>query len=195
MARFPTTFYVYGARSLRDFGDGFTAVLLPVYLTALGVGPFEVGVVATAALLGSALTTLAVGFLGAHVDQRRLLIVGSTLMVVTGLAFAASSTYAVALIVALIGTINPSAGSVSIFVPLEHTVLSRSVSDAVRTKMFARYSLVGALAAALGALASASPDLMASLGISQMTALRAMFVLMPSLVSAVPPSMRRSQAK
>jgi MFS family permease len=177
MARFPTTFYVYGARSLRDFGDGFTAVLLPVYLTAIGVGPFEVGIVATAALLGSALTTLAVGFLGTHVDQRRLLIVGSTLMVVTGLAFAASSTYAVALLVALIGTINPSAGSVSIFVPLEHTVLSRSVSDAERTKMFARYSLVGALAAALGALASASPDLMASFGISQMTALRAMFVL------------------
>ena len=103
------------ARSLRDFGDGFTAVLLPVDPTALGVGPFEVGVGATAALLGSALTTLAVGFLGAHVDQRRLLIVGSTLMVVTGLAFAASSTYAVALIVALIGTINPSAGSVSIW--------------------------------------------------------------------------------
>jgi MFS family permease len=177
MARLPTTFYVYGARSLRDFGDGFTAVLLPVYLIALGLGPFEVGVVATVALLGSALTTLAVGFLGAHADQRRLLIAGSTLMVVTGLAFAASSTYAVVLLVALVGTINPSAGSVSIFVPLEHTVLSRSVSDAERTKMFARYSLVGALAAALGALASASPDFMASFGISQMTALSAMFVL------------------
>ena len=69
-------------------------------------------------------------------------------MVATGLAFAASSTYAVVLLVALIGTINPSAGSVSIFVPLEHAVLSRSVADAERTRMFARYSLVGALAAA-----------------------------------------------
>jgi MFS family permease len=171
-----TAFYVYGARALRDFGDGFTAVLLPVYLTALGLGPFQVGVVATLALFGSSLTTLAVGFLGARADQRRLLIAGSGLMVVTGLAFAVSGTYAAVLLVAFIGTINPSAGTVSLFVPLEHAVLSRSVADADRTKMFARYGLIGALAAALGALASASPDLLARLGISQLAALSAMFV-------------------
>jgi MFS family permease len=177
-SRLPTTFYVYAARALRDFGDGFTAVLLPVYLTALGLGPLEVGIVATLALFGSALTTLAVGFLGVRADQRRLLIAGSGLMVVTGLAFAVANTYAVVLLVALIGTINPSAGSVSIFVPLEHAVLSRSVADAERTKMFARYSLVGAFAAALGALASASPDVLSRLGISQLTALSAMFVFL-----------------
>jgi hypothetical protein len=68
------THYVYGARALRDFGVGYTAVLLPVYLTALGLGPLKVGVIATLALFGSALTTLAVGFLGARADQRRLLI-------------------------------------------------------------------------------------------------------------------------
>jgi MFS family permease len=174
--RLPTAFYIYGARALRDFGDGFTAVLLPVYLTALGLGPFEVGVVATLALLGSALTTLAVGFLGSRANQRMLLLAASGLMVLTGLAFAASSTYAVVLLVALIGTINPSAGSVSIFVPLEHAVLSRSVADTERTRMFARYSLIGAFAAALGALASASPEFLIGLGISQLTALSAMFV-------------------
>ena len=175
-ARLPATHYIYGARALRDFGDGYTAVLLPVYLTALGLGPLEVGVIATLALFGSALTTLAVGFLGTHADQRRLLIAGSGLMLVTGLAFAASSAYAVVGLVAFMGTINPSAGSVSVFVPLEHAVLSRSVVDSERTQMFARYSLVGALAAALGALASASPEFLTSLGISRLSALRAMFV-------------------
>jgi MFS family permease len=98
-------------------------------------------------------------------------------MVLTGLAFAASSTYAVVLLVAFVGTINPSGGSVSIFVPLEHAVLSHSVADAERTKMFACYGLVGAVAAALGALASASPDVLIRLGTSQLTALSAMFVL------------------
>jgi hypothetical protein len=63
------------ARALRDFGDGFVAVLLPVYLTALGLGAFEVGVVATLALLGSALMTLGIGLLlGARVEQSALLI-------------------------------------------------------------------------------------------------------------------------
>ena len=168
--------YLYAARALRDFGDGFVAVLLPVYLTALGLGALEVGVVATLALLGSALMTLGIGLLGARTDQRRLLMGASGLMIATGLAFAASQTYAVVLVVAFMGTINPSSGSVSIFVPLEHAVLSRSVADSERTGMFARYSLIGALAAAAGALAAGSPDILATMGVSRLAALKGMFV-------------------
>lgn len=170
------TSHVYAARALRDFGDGFVAVLLPVYLTAMGLGAFEVGVVATLALFGSALMTLGIGLLGSRIDHRRLLVAASGLMMATGLAFALSDTYAIVLLVAFMGTINPSAGSVSIFVPLEHALLSRSVADAERTRMFARYSLIGALAAAVGALAAASPDLLATMGVSQMIALKGMFV-------------------
>jgi hypothetical protein len=87
-----STTYLYAARALRDFGDGFIAVLLPVDLTALGLGALEVGIVATLALCGSALTTLGIGLLGARTDQRRLLIGASGLMIATGLAFAASNT-------------------------------------------------------------------------------------------------------
>ncbi|MGX7876523.1 MFS transporter [Mesorhizobium sp. ORM6] len=172
----PPTAYLYAARALRDFGDGFVAVLLPVYLTMLGLGAFEIGVVATLALLGSASMTLGIGLLGVRTNLRRLLIGAAALMTATGLAFASSSTMAVVLLVAFVGTINPSAGSVSIFVPLEHAVLASSVPDKSRTRMFARYGLVGALAAAAGALASASPDLLSDFGVTRLTALRAMFV-------------------
>src|SRR5690349_9949385 len=147
------------ARAFRDFGDGFVAVLLPVYLLALGFSALEVGIIATAALLGSATLTIAVGFLGARHDYRQLLLAAASLMIATGVAFALVHDYALLLVVAFSGTINPSAGSVSIFVPLEHAVLAREVPDATRTKMFARYSLVGAFAGAAGALASALPDL------------------------------------
>jgi MFS family permease len=122
------------------------------------------------------LTTLGIGALGARIDERLLLIAAAGLMAATGLAFAASHEVAVVLVVAFCGTINPSAGNVSIFVPLEHAVLARSIAPAERTRMFARYGLIGALAAALGALAAASPDVLASLGIARLTALKAMFV-------------------
>jgi len=170
------TTWVYAARALRDFGDGFVAVLLPVYLTVMGLGALEVGFVVTTALFGSALMTLGIGLFGAKADQRKLLIGASGLMIATGLTFAISSTYAVILLVAFMGTINPSSGSASIFVPLEHTILSRSVGDDERTRMFARYSLIGALAAAVGALASGSPEVLATMGIAQITALKSMFV-------------------
>ncbi len=137
--------------------------------------------VATAALLGSALLTLAIGFLGARHDHRRLLLAAASLMVATGVAFAAIDDYAILLVVAFAGTANPSAGSVSVFVPLEHAVLAREVVSDQRTKIFARYSLIGALAGAAGSLAAAAPELMAPLGISQLTALRIMFILYAAL--------------
>lgn len=168
---------LYLARALRDFGDGFVAVLLAVYLTELGLGAFQVGVIATAALFGSALMTLGIGFLGAAVGRRRLLGLASALMVATGFAFAATHSYAVLLIVAFAGTINPSAGNVSIFVPLEHALLAGYVADTERTRMFAVYGLVGAVAAALGSLAAASPEFLVALGLARLTALKAMFVL------------------
>ena len=168
---------LYAARAIRDFGDGFVAILLVVYLTELGLGAFEVGVVATLALFGSALMTLGIGFFGASTGRRRLLTMASALMVATGLAFAASSSYAVLLLVAFVGTINPSSGSVSIFVPLEHALLADSVADSGRTRMFAFYGLIGALAAALGSLAAASPEYFVGLGLTRLEALKTMFLL------------------
>ena len=165
------------ARAVRDFGDGFISVLLPVYLTALGFSPFGVGVIATAALLGSALLTLTIGLIGARYDQRRLLLAAAMVMIATGCAFAVVHDYALLLVVAFAGTINPSAGSVSVFVPLEHALLTREASDRERTKIFSRYSLVGALASASGALAAAAPDLAHPIGLDQFSAIKLMFVL------------------
>nr|WP_245327998.1 MFS transporter [Xanthobacter flavus] len=168
---------LYAARALRDFGDGFVAVLLPVYLSAIGLDVFQIGVVATTALLGSALMTLAIGFFGHRIDRRTVLIAASGLMVATGLAFTQSASYGAVLLVAFCGTINPSSGSVSIFVPLEHAALSHLVADKARTSAFARYSLMGALAAAVGALAAMGPDLLADFGVSRLAALEGMFAL------------------
>ncbi|XHE16786.1 MFS transporter (plasmid) [Agrobacterium deltaense] len=169
--------YLFAARALRDFGDGFVAILLPVYLLALGFSPLQVGIIATASLFGSALLTIAVGLLGARCDLRPLLLAATGLMMATGVAMAMVNEYALLLVIAFVGTINPSAGSVSVFVPLEHAALTREVTDLERTKMFARYSLVGALASAVGALAAATPDFMAVMGLDKLTAIKLMFVL------------------
>ncbi|ABR64351.1 MFS transporter [Sinorhizobium medicae] len=172
----PATFLL-AARAVRDIGDGFVSVLLPIYLLALGFTPLEVGVIATASLLGSALLTICVGFLGARYDHRQILLAGASLMIATGVTFAVVHEYALLLVIAFVGTINPSAGSVSVFVPLEHAVLTREIPARERTGMFARYSLVGAFAAAVGGLAAAVPDLLGPIGLDRLGGIRAMFVV------------------
>src|SRR2546423_15028010 len=77
---------LYAARAARGFGDGFAAIILPAYLLEIGFDPFQIGLVATAALLGSAATTLAVGFLAPRYHLRTLLIACAALMVLTGFA-------------------------------------------------------------------------------------------------------------
>ena len=76
-------------RALRAFTDGFVAILLPVYLLALGLGKWEVGLISSATLLGSALATLAIGQWGYRFAQRRLLLAAAWLMAATGLLLAA----------------------------------------------------------------------------------------------------------
>jgi MFS family permease len=51
-------------RALRGLVDGSVAVLLPAYLLALGHSPFEVGLLGTVTLAGSAALTLALGAWG-----------------------------------------------------------------------------------------------------------------------------------
>jgi MFS family permease len=177
MPPIPSPTRIYLARTLRDFADGFVALLLPVYLAARGFDALQIGLTATLALLGSALTTLGIGMVGARFGQRALLLFASALMAATGVAFASSDVVGLVLLIAFFGTINPSAGTVSILVPLEHAVLARTVADRDRTRAFAVYSLVGALAAAVGALAAGSPAVLQRYGVSELGALQAMFGL------------------
>ncbi|MDQ3445215.1 MAG: MFS transporter [Pseudomonadota bacterium] len=171
-----STHRILVARGLRAFGDGFVSLLLPLYLLELGFGPVEVGVIATATLLGSGLLTLLVGLRAYRYHTRTLLLAATMLMAATGAGFALFTQFWPLLLIAIVGTLNPSSGDVSVFLPLEHAVLSRLVTDRDRTAVFARYSLVGSLLAALGSLAAAVPALIAvALGVSMKTALQPMF--------------------
>ena len=154
------------------------AVLLPAYLLSVGLGTLEVGVLATMTMLGSALATGAVGAWGHRFASGRLLRGAALLMAATGLGFAGFSSFWPLLLVAFVGTLNPSSGDVSVFLPLEHARLAGAATGPARTVLFARYSVVGALCAAVGALAAGLPDWLAiCAGVSHFLTLRAMFLL------------------
>lgn len=174
------------ARATRAFGDGFVSILLPLHLARLGWSNVQIGAVATATLLGSAALTLGVGFVANRVGQRALLLRASLLMAATGIGFATLRDFWPLLVVAFVGTINPSSGDASVFLPTEQALLPQTTSDAQRTALFARFSLLGSLVAALGALFAAAPGVAAErTGISLDRAVDAMFVLYAGLGLAV----------
>ncbi len=110
--------------------------------------------------------------------RHELLVAASLLMIATGLGFLLETDYWPLLAIAFLGTLNPSSGDVSVFLPLEQALMADSVADRHRTSVFATYSLVGSLVAALGSLAAGFPDLLRDLTpVSPTTALQGMFAV------------------
>jgi MFS family permease len=171
---------LYAARGVRGFGDGFATITLPAYLIAIGYDPVRIGAVVAASLLGTAVLTLAVGAVASRYDVRTLMLLGALLMTLTGLAFPNFQNIAVIAFIGFVGSINPSAGDLGVLVPLEQAMLAGNVSNAERTRAFARYSLTGALLMALGTLA-ALPDFLQRSGFSALAALSVMFYVYAAL--------------
>jgi MFS family permease len=169
-------------RGVRSLSDGFVSVLLVSYLAALGFSGVRVGAVATATLLGTAVATLIVGAVTNRLGRRRVLFASTLLAVGTGIAFASSSSFVPVLLIAVVGTLNPTAGDVSVFLPVEQSILPQTVDASARTSLFARYNLVGALAAATGALLAGVPTLLHRwLDWDLLQVMRGMFVLYAGL--------------
>jgi len=174
----PDAARLVAARSLRGLADGFVSVYLAAYLQLLGLSALEVGAIVTATLLGSATLTLVVGLFAHRLSARRTLLGATVLMLATGVGFAFVTDFWPLLLIGFAGTLNPTAGDVSVFLPTEQSVLAAEVAAVDRTALFARYTLGGMLLGAFGALASGLPELVADrYGWPPVDALRAGFLV------------------
>jgi predicted MFS family arabinose efflux permease len=170
------------ARGLRAFADGFVSLLLPIYLVELGFSALAIGAIVTSTLIGTALLTLSIGLIANRYSRRRLLLAAALLMAATGAGFAVMTNFWPLLVIAFVGTMNPTSGDASIFGPLEQTVLTQTVKARRRTALFARYSVIGSLAGALGVLAASFPDLTAVwIGWTRSMSMQFMFALYAAL--------------
>jgi MFS family permease len=144
---------LFATRVLRMFGYGFLAVVLVLYLSAIGLSGGEVGLLLGLTLLGDAGVSL---WLTTHADRigrRRVLVAGAALMLLAGVAFTATSLLPVLLVAATLGVISPSGNEVGPFLAVEQASLSQLIPDKGRTQLFAWYQLAGSFATAAGTLA------------------------------------------
>jgi MFS family permease len=194
---------LFWGRGLRAFGDGFVSLLLPAYLEILGFDNFRIGALTAATLLGSAVATVTVGLTAHRFGRRAMLVAAALLMIATGLGFLLARDFWPLIAIAFVGTLNPSSGDVSLFNPLEQALLAEAAPPHDRTSVFALYSLIGSLVAALGALAAGFPDLLRLVWPMSLTAaLQSMFVVYTVLGLAtyhlyrrLPPALDRSRER
>jgi len=160
-------------RGIRGFVDGVVSLSITALLPVFGFSALQVGVIVTGMMLGSAALTLLVGTKGHAFPRRSLLLAGSVLMVISGALFGTATSFAALFVVGVIGTLNPTAGDVSVFLPLEQSMIAGTTPAVSRTALYARYTFIGGIAGAFGTLAIRIPEAIAgNTSVSEETALR-----------------------
>jgi MFS family permease len=165
------------ARALRTFGYGYLAVALGLYLQQLGLSAFEIGLVLTAAVAGSALMNVIWSLLADRFGRRRTIATMAVLMIAGGLIFAVADQLWLLVLGAFTGTISASSAEVGPFITVEQAILPQTAPDDRRTWLFSIYDTLGNLAGAAGALFTGVVGLLGHLGLGGASAYRPLFVL------------------
>ena len=147
----PDVVAVFVAKTARTFCYGFLGVLLPVYLSELGVSPTGVGVAITLTLAGSAALTWAVRRPAERHGATPVLVALGALSAAAALILLASRDPRLVVVAAMLGNVAVGTGETGPFLTLEQVLIARAVVARRRTTVLSVYNLIGYAAAALGA--------------------------------------------
>lgn len=152
---------ILAARIIRTFGYGFLSVILSIYLALIGFNGFQVGLILSASLINSVFFNLIASFYADKIGRRRLLILYSLLMFLSGIIFfITDKNYAALILAAFIGTLNVTGSETSAFLSIEQAILPRTIKNIkMRNTLYASYNMVGTFAMSAGILLSGLPDI------------------------------------
>ena len=167
------------ARTLRTFAYGFVSVILAIYLKLIGFNDVYIGFILTVTLLNSVIFTLIASFYADRLGRRKVLIIYSALMSVSGLVFFVTNNYIALVISAFIGTINVTGTEIGAFLSIEQAMLPQTINDSKkRNTIYALYNMVGTFAMSAGVLLSGLPQIFAEqYGFNQIESIKPLFVL------------------
>jgi MFS family permease len=134
------------------FAFGSLALVLALYLVALGLSDQQIGWLFAATLVSDAALSLWIASHADRLGRRRMLLLGAVLMIFAGAVFALTQNVVFLAFAAIIGTISPNDKEVGAFSSIEQAALPQTTTDVQRTQVFAWYNLFGSFATALGAL-------------------------------------------
>ncbi|MGH7176322.1 MAG: MFS transporter [Tepidisphaeraceae bacterium] len=141
---------LFTARGLRMAAYGFVSIILALYLRSIGWSDRRIGLLVTLTLVGDTVISLALTTHADRFGRKRTLIIGAILMAAAGVAFVSTTSFILLLVAATIGVISPNGKEVGPFLPVEQAALAHVIDPRRRTRLFAWYTLLGALTAAIG---------------------------------------------
>ena len=143
---------IFVAKTARTFCYGFLGILLPVYLSDLGLSAAGLGVAVTLTLAGSAALTWLVRRPAERYGARATLLTLGALSAVAAVIFLSSRDPRLVVLAAILGNVAVGTGETGPFLTLEQVRITRAIPGSRRTVALSVYNFLGYAAAALGAV-------------------------------------------
>ncbi|RDW65513.1 hypothetical protein BP5796_10205 [Coleophoma crateriformis] len=167
------------ARASRMFAYGANSLIIALFFSALEFSDLRIGLFMTLTLAGDVLLSLLLTLIADKVGRRRVLLLGSILMVLSGAIFAYFENFWILLFAAVVGIVSATGGDLGPFRAIEESTLSHLTNPKTRADVLSWYVTLASIGSCVGTEASGRVvDLLASLeGWSLKNAYHAIFLL------------------
>jgi MFS family permease len=129
---------------------GTNSLILALFFSALEFSDFHIGLFMTLTLLGDMLLSLCLTLVADRVGRRRILLLGSFLMVLSGAAFAIFENFWILLAASVLGVISATGSDFGPFRAIEESTLSHLTTPATRADVLAWYVTTASLGSSIG---------------------------------------------
>jgi MFS family permease len=140
------------AKVFRGFAFGLNAVVLGLYLASLELSGQVIGLLLSAALAGTLGLTLVIALWGDRIGRRRLLVVGSGLMLLSAVIPLVGANPVLLGLIGLSGMVAVNSSESTGLQSVDQAAIPQTVPAGQATSAFALYNLLAAAAGAVGAL-------------------------------------------
>ncbi len=162
-----------------SLSGGFAGVVQSIYLNMVGISPVLIGLVASVAIVASALRMVLFGVLADKIGRKKVLVLIFMASICYNLIYFLARDYAFFLLAAVIG----GAGGEGYGGYVEGSLLSEKVGDSRRNFAFSIQYFVASSLSAIGSFAAGLPGLISgSLQVSLPDAIRLTFALQALLI-------------
>ncbi|KAK3304790.1 major facilitator superfamily domain-containing protein [Chaetomium strumarium] len=138
------------SRACRMFAYGASSLVLALFFASLGIPDARIGLFMTLTLAGDVVLSLLCAMIADRVGRRRMLLLGSCLMILSGLTFALSEAFWVLLGAAVVGVVSATGGDFGPFRAVEESILSELAGPETRPDVLSWYVTLASLGSAVG---------------------------------------------
>ncbi|KAL8900090.1 MAG: hypothetical protein Q9207_005858 [Kuettlingeria erythrocarpa] len=137
-------------RFVRLLAYGASTLILALHLSSLHISDAKIGLFMSMTLWGDVIISFVLTLFADRLGRRKTLMLGAALMTASGLVFAFSGNYWVLVAASILGVISPSGNEIGPFKAIEESTLSQLSPAAIRSDIFAWYTLLGNAGTACG---------------------------------------------